>query len=80
MTSICFGLITFRVISEFVGKTMDLNTVNAHMGVTSIASIVLSSTGPPAEREYPVEPVCVATIMPSAWHFSIGLPSLQISV
>ena len=79
MASMFFGLVTFKVISESVEKTRDLNTVSAHMGVTSIASIVLSSTGPPAEREYPVEPVCVATIMPSAWHFKIGLLSLKIS-
>lgn len=80
MMYIVFGLITFKMISASVGKIIDLKTVSAHMGVTSIASIILSSTGPPAESEYPVAPVWVATISPSAWQFSMGFPSLQSSV
>src|SRR5262249_399424 len=38
----------------------------AHPGVTTIASTSGASTGPPAEREYAVEPAAVAAIRPSA--------------
>ena len=37
-----------------------------HMGVTQMASSAGSRMGPPAEREYAVEPVGVAIITPSA--------------
>ena len=35
------------------------------MGVTIINSMPCSTTGPPAESEYPVEPVGVEIIIPS---------------
>src|SRR5512136_2684693 len=68
------------VTFESAGKTTDLNTVREQMGVKTNASTSKSKTGPPAESEYPVDPVCVPRINPSAWHFRTGFSSLKICV
>ena len=79
-TRISSALITLKVMVELAGKTSEWNTVNEQMGVITKAPTAGSKTGPPAEKEYPVEPVSVATIKPSAWQLRIGLPSLHICV
>ena len=55
-----------NVIVESAGKTNERKTVNEQMGVMTKAPIAGSKTGPHADSEYPVEPVWVAMIMPSA--------------
>ena len=72
------ALVTLKVILHLAGKISEWKTVNEHIGVITKAPNPGSKTGPPAENEYPVEPVSVATIMPSAWQLRIGLPSLHI--
>ncbi len=47
-------------------KKLERKVVKEQIGVNTMASTFGSMTGPPAESEYPVEPVCVAMIMPSA--------------
>ena len=68
MMEIFWGLLALMVIVEFLGKTIGRNGMSGQTAVTTNASMSLSSTGPPAESEYPVDPTCEATITPSAWH------------
>jgi len=67
-TTMSFSLVASIFTLQLAGSTIDRNTVSEQIGVKTIASTSGSSTEPPAESEYPVEPVCVETINPSASH------------
>src|SRR3989304_7409261 len=71
-TRILFGLMTSIVRFDSAGKTTERKTLKEHTGVNTNAFTFGSRTGPPAESEYAVEPVCVATIKPSAWQLRMG--------
>ena len=66
------GLRDSILILESAGKTIERNVVKEQIGVNTMASMFGSIMGPPAESEYPVEPVCVAIITPSASSFAMG--------
>src|SRR5207302_1131664 len=48
-------------------------------GVTTMDSTVGTTTGPPADSEYAVDPVGVDTTTPSAPYAPIGSPSIHTS-
>ena len=50
------------VTLDSAGNTMEWNTVKEQIGVSTKPLIPGSRTGPPADREYPVDPVCVEII------------------
>ena len=53
-----------------MGKTMEREMLKGQTEVRTKTSNSGSRAGPPTEREYPVDPVWVATINPSAWKFN----------
>jgi hypothetical protein len=58
--------ITLSVIEDVEGKTSGLKErLRGEIGVRSTAGVVGCTMGPPAEREYAVEPVGVDTMIPS---------------
>ena len=60
------GALTRRVITDDDGKTRGRNDkLLGHIGVRTNALKDGCTMGPPAEREYAVEPVGVDTIRPS---------------
>lgn len=70
---------TVMTTSRSFGMTMGRRaSVEGQIGVITKASRVGWTIGPPAEREWAVEPVGVATIMPSALKETILRPSISI--
>lgn len=58
--------LTLSVMEDELGKTKGRNDkLRGHIGVSTIALSEGWTIGPPAEREYAVEPVGVDTINPS---------------
>ena len=63
----CPLVVTWAVISTRLGRTMGrVVRVCGAMGVSAITPESGARRGPPAAREYAVEPVGVATMRPSA--------------
>ena len=60
------GSIVIRTTASGRSTTGRFDSVCGEIGDTSSTSTVGSTIGPPAESEYAVDPVGVATIRPSA--------------
>src|SRR3989475_13147564 len=65
-------IVTTAVAAMTSGRTA---SVCGQMAVTTIASTVGTTIGPPADIEYAVEPVGVLTMMPSAEYCATSSPS-----
>src|SRR3954453_2146187 len=65
-------MVTTAVAGRTSGRTA---SVCGQIAVTTIASTVGTTIGPPADIEYAVEPVGVLTMMPSAEYCATSSPS-----
>src|SRR4030042_3254632 len=82
MLTLSFSFLELIIISSLLSGlriTLLLNRVCGHIGVIIIISLFGSTIGPPAEREYAVDPVGVEIITPSAAKFFIDIPFTTIS-
>ena len=76
MTRAAVGPGSSRLTLSFLsaGTTIDLTGWRGAMRVRAKTSSDVSRTGPPAEKEWAVEPVGLATMNPSALALMIRLP------
>src|SRR3989454_2972100 len=75
-TSSVHGGIGWIVTTAAAGKTSGRTaSVCGQMAVTTMASTVGATIGPPADIEYAVEPVGVLTMIPSAEYCATSSPS-----
>src|SRR3989454_7453294 len=68
------GSATRSWTAAFTGTTIDLTGWRGAISVSDRLSIEVSRTGPPAEKEWAVDPVGVETIIPSALAWKTRLP------
>src|SRR5512145_3406058 len=67
-------IVTAAVAASTRGRTA---SVWGQMAVTTMASTVGTTIGPPADIEYAVEPVGVLTMIPSAEYCATSSPSTE---
>src|SRR6266550_865902 len=77
-TSSVHGGIGWIVTTAVAGRTRGRTaSVCGQMAVTTMASTVGTTIGPPADIEYAVEPVGVLTMIPSAEYCATSSPSTE---